>query len=226
MLASSYAADPPNYWGYIGVSNIWVVNSTYTGSSNTFWPGRIGLRNAGEVIIGMTSDSSGGAYVPGSGEFIFACESAYTDGHYNGFQFDTNVTIRADLWVDGNIHSVSNLLWVTNNIMVTNATWANNVWYPTNQQTSVDINMGIAYSDYDTAVAPTFTVNGNALSPTNYQTAVVFVRQNPPSANVLALSIPAEASRQGTFNLTNVTVLTWFYNPHIPLTNVVALPLY
>lgn len=145
-----------------------------------------------------------------------------------------NLSVTTNLTVGGNINSVSNLLWVTNNIMVTNATWANNVWWPTNVQTTT-LDMNKSYAEIDASVNPSFIVSSASLSTTNYQTAVVFVRNTKHwptngSADVLTLAIPSSnngaPSKQGTFLCTNITVMTWFYDPNAPFTNVVSLPLY
>lgn len=145
-----------------------------------------------------------------------------------------NVTVRTNLTVTGTINYGGAIVWTTNNVAVTNATWANNVWWPTNVQTTT-LDMNKAYADIDASVNPSFIVSSASLSTTNYQTAVVFVRNTKHwptngSADVLTLAIPSSnngaPSKQGTFLCTNITVMTWFYDPNAPFTNVVSLPLY
>lgn len=131
-----------------------------------------------------------------------------------------------NLWVSGTIHSSTNLLWVTNTF------YSTNVYYLTNTA-SISVDMNKAYGNLDfTGGSITFSGMDNAtFSTTAYQTAVVLLR-NANSGTITNTPITWTLANmdglhyQGSPNVTNMTACSFFYDPSVPFTNVIFVPLW
>lgn len=142
-----------------------------------------------------------------------------------GLDVGGNVLMRSNVTINGTLSYGGAIVWNTNLVETTNASF---VFYPTNTQ-SLIVDMTRPYGDLDSAISVAFTdIIGKSL--TNYQTAVVLLRNTanwPSNTNTLAIVLPGKGEHsKGALYVTNETAITWFYNPHVPSTNVICLPIW
>lgn len=161
---------------------------------------------------------------PQTFSFDRALQAAGTS-QFLGLDVDGNARIRTNLTVDGTINYGGAIVWNTNLVETTNASY---VFYPTNSQSLV-VDMTKAYGDLDSAINFAFTdISGKSL--TNYETAVILLRNTvnwPANTNTLTIVLPGKGEHsKGALYVTNETAMTWFYNPHVPSTNVICLPIW
>lgn len=135
-----------------------------------------------------------------------------------------NLTVTTNLTVNGTINYAGAIVWNTNLVETTNASY---VFYPTNSQ-ALAVDMTRAYGDLDSAINYAFTgITGK--TTTNYETAVLLLRNTvnwPANTNTLTVTLPANVHSKGALFVTNETAMTWFYNPNVPSTNVICLPIW
>lgn len=164
----------------------------------------------------------------------------------------TNVIIPGDLTVlgtvtgSGLVFSVTNFTTVTNAIIATNAPdlypvvstnmlavsladtnlfKATQAYYPTNLSGS-DVDMTIPYSDVTWTPGFFFSLGASSLSTTNYQTAVrILHNYSGGTSNQITWTVSFDHV-YGNPWITNETVCTFFYNPSVPESHILFLPLW
>lgn len=158
--------------------------------------------------------------------FVFS-HPLQVSGNNNAFAGNVTMSdllVQTNLTVNGTINYAGAIVWNTNLVETTNASY---VFYATNSQ-SLAVDMGVAYGDKDSAINVVFTgITGK--STTNYETSVVLLRNTvnwPANTNTLTVTLPSNVHSKGALFVTNETAMTWFYNPHVPSTNVICLPIW
>jgi hypothetical protein len=99
-------------------------------------------------------------------------------------------------------------------------TFSKAAWTTNNNTTTP--NFAVAYSELTTNAAFTFLAPSN-VSTTNYQSCVIIVTNS--TGSVVAMTNPAGVRTNGIWNVTNVSVVT-FFNCAGRFTNAIAIPLF